>query len=749
METANSRSPSAPVRYRFGPFELKASPLQLRRRGVRVPLSGQPLQILQILLENPHRAVSRDELRVALWPRDVHVDFDGALNTAVRKLRQALDDTAEKERYIQTLPRQGYQFAAAVDVEAPAEEPVPPSPESPAVAEALVPSAPQPAWRKPWLWAVVAASLLTGILAGTLLWRLAAPPSLISLTNRAYVTSYPGEQLHAAVSPDGGQVAFSWADPQQNGPPSLYVTSIDGLGLHRLTHADAKDSAPAWSPDGSLIAFIRDRGNSTGDVMVIPSAGGSERRIAFTEGSFTSWMPGGGAVLIAEPQADGRSSRLWSVSLATGERRAITEPGEPVDRWDRFGFSPDGAQLAYEGWPGKEGPAELYVRPAAGGAPRRVTWLPNGVHNWCWLPDSRSFAVVSDQPGAFRLFRVRMDALKPTPEPIEGAGDDTQYPVAFRSPGSDRLVFCQQRLISNIHRFALRRDSAGLPVALENPATVAPATRRTSNPQISPDGKLLTFVSNRSLFTEIWLSDADGGNAHPLTSFSSAGFIPGSPKWSPDGTKIVFTTLHAGSNDLYLVTANGGPVTQLTHGWFDAIRPSFSHDGKWIYFSRRDSSAEKLRLWKLPARADVRVEDPEPLAGKGSPEIYGMEPIESPEGGTVYYVPRQSGHELWSVSLAGGAPRRVISEGVRFGWWTPARGGVYYIDLTKTFLPDEPEHPPVWFFDSASGRSRQIGTLPERLSSLVYQPGISLYGDFLWTDWTETNTINLVRGDLK
>ena len=98
--------------------------VELRRHGVRVPLVGQPLRILHILLQNPERVVTRDELRDALWPGDVHVVFDGALNTAVRKLRLSLEDNPAEERYIQTVPRLGYRFVGPIEVLKPAETPV-------------------------------------------------------------------------------------------------------------------------------------------------------------------------------------------------------------------------------------------------------------------------------------------------------------------------------------------------------------------------------------------------------------------------------------------------------------------------------------------------------------------------------------------------------------------------------------------------------------------------------------------------
>jgi DNA-binding winged helix-turn-helix (wHTH) protein len=93
--------------YRFGPFELDTQCGQLRKGGVGLKLQGQPVQILEILLEYPRQLVTRDELRERIWTSDTFVDFDHSLNTAIKKLREALGDEAGRPRYIETLPRRG------------------------------------------------------------------------------------------------------------------------------------------------------------------------------------------------------------------------------------------------------------------------------------------------------------------------------------------------------------------------------------------------------------------------------------------------------------------------------------------------------------------------------------------------------------------------------------------------------------------------------------------------------------------
>jgi TolB-like protein/DNA-binding winged helix-turn-helix (wHTH) protein len=106
-------TPSAGAVARFGVFELDSRAGELRRQGIRVRLQEKPLQILELLVSRAGEAVSRDELRAHLWPKDVFVDFDHSLNSAVSKLRDALRDTATSPQYIETLPR-GYRFLAAV-----------------------------------------------------------------------------------------------------------------------------------------------------------------------------------------------------------------------------------------------------------------------------------------------------------------------------------------------------------------------------------------------------------------------------------------------------------------------------------------------------------------------------------------------------------------------------------------------------------------------------------------------------------
>src|SRR5262245_37794131 len=115
-----------PAVRRFGAFEINDQSGELRKNGMRMRLSGQPLQVLAVLVERAGEVVTRDELRSKLWPADTFVDFDHGLNNAVARIREVLDDSSEAPRYVETVPRRGYCFIAPlIDVRPTARPSVP------------------------------------------------------------------------------------------------------------------------------------------------------------------------------------------------------------------------------------------------------------------------------------------------------------------------------------------------------------------------------------------------------------------------------------------------------------------------------------------------------------------------------------------------------------------------------------------------------------------------------------------------
>jgi TolB-like protein/DNA-binding winged helix-turn-helix (wHTH) protein/Flp pilus assembly protein TadD len=192
---------------RFGVFEFDPRAGELRRRGLKVRVRGRPLDILAILLERPADVVTRDELRQRLWPADTFVDFDHGLNAAVNKLREALGDTAENPRFIETLPRRGYRFIAPVDtwessppVAAPPEPPGPPEKEA-------TPEAIPPAGRRTWMTstvvaAVMAAIVLTLVTVWLTVWPKRSGPTGVDATGKVLLAVLPFENLSGSPDQD-------------------------------------------------------------------------------------------------------------------------------------------------------------------------------------------------------------------------------------------------------------------------------------------------------------------------------------------------------------------------------------------------------------------------------------------------------------------------------------------------------------------------------------------------------------------
>jgi DNA-binding winged helix-turn-helix (wHTH) protein len=108
-------SSSVPPTFRFGVFELDPQAGELRKKGMKIRLQGQPVEILAILLQRPGETITREELQKKLWPAETFVDFEQGLNNAMKRLRASLDDSAENPHFIETLPRHGYRFIGSVN----------------------------------------------------------------------------------------------------------------------------------------------------------------------------------------------------------------------------------------------------------------------------------------------------------------------------------------------------------------------------------------------------------------------------------------------------------------------------------------------------------------------------------------------------------------------------------------------------------------------------------------------------------
>ncbi len=150
---------------RFGDFEVDLREGELRKHGLKIKLQKQPLHLLAMLLEHPGKVLTREELRQTLWPTDTFVDFEHSINKAISKIRQALGDSAENPRFLETLPGHGYRFIAPMETVAPAFSPS----DVAAPSEAIFPGASRRSAPQPFLRKVLIAALAVGALAGLLI----------------------------------------------------------------------------------------------------------------------------------------------------------------------------------------------------------------------------------------------------------------------------------------------------------------------------------------------------------------------------------------------------------------------------------------------------------------------------------------------------------------------------------------------------------------------------------------------------
>lgn len=244
MATSNSASESA----RFAQFHVDLRSGVLQRSGVRVPLQGQPLQVLRLLLQAEGRVVTREELRKVLWPEDTFVDFELGVNTAVKKLRQALADPAERPKFIETLPRIGYRFLVPVEWAADNGEKGVVGGAGAGNSSTAVEVAPAPertgsgysSTRRKIEWLAVGGVLLLSV-GGIGIWKFVQHRRQTGLPPIEVVplASFSGFEYGPAFSPDGNQVAFGLLDKDK---PGIYTTVVGGEKSFRLTQISGTES---------------------------------------------------------------------------------------------------------------------------------------------------------------------------------------------------------------------------------------------------------------------------------------------------------------------------------------------------------------------------------------------------------------------------------------------------------------------------------------------------------------------------
>jgi serine/threonine protein kinase len=538
-----------------------------------------------------------------------------------------------------------------------------------------------------WLVAglVGALALATG---GLLFWRTRQPegplPSLVPLT------STPGDETYPTFSPDGDQVAFAWSGKKRDNT-DIHVKMVGSTETHRLTTDPAIDSYPAWSPDGRQIAFVRSSSASnTGTIHVVSPLGGADRKVSdqpVAPGPL-SWSPNGRWLATGAPWGGTflRSDLppgIRLIDVSSGEVRSITSPAGPASH-TQPAFSPDGRHLAYASCPriyschvdvAELGP-DYVPKGAARRLTRRVFW-PAGL---TWTRDGAS-VMYGDMLGA-RLWRVSIQEDAP-PARVEiaglGYGGSSFFPAIAAS--RDRLAFVRFGTRGAIYRFEADRPSQAVA------ASSLPFW--DWNPHLSPDGGRFAFES-------------DGSNAVQLTH--GPGLWQGSPRWSPDGRRIAFDSYgEDGQWDIWTIDADGGSLRRVTSDPTDDNQPTWSRDGRFIYFSSDRGGTQTV--WRVPA-VGGREEEVARTGGGRSQEAL--------DGRTLYFQQATLlSSPLLAVSLAGGPERTVVDCVPRYGFAIGA-AGVYHLGCGG-----DASGVPLSLLDPTTGRDGLLNMLEPGASGLT------------------------------
>ena len=708
-------------RFRIGEaYHVEPSLNRVTGPGGVIRLEPKVMIVLRCLADHAGEMVPKERLLNAAWA-DVAVG-DDVLIRAISELRRLFDDDPKQPRIIETIPKAGYRLIAPV-IRPQSNEPPP-----------------EPTIRASWFHnktATIAAAsitLLIGIV-GTLWLR---PPAEVrssapSQQRLVQLTAFRGLEMSPTFSPDGTQVAFSWNGENEDNF-DIYLKIIGLSEVRRLTADSAPDVNPVWSPDGRQIAFVRQHpeDQGVGTIHVVSPLGGTDRRVSDFRVPITwppdscsiAWSPDGRWLAASGAASRDRPSenpRIYLIPAAGSASRALTHAKRQA--WDVApAFSPDGHRLAYASCdPGMRvvAPAcDVYVVDlgtdyVSVSPPRRLTTQGFAIQGLAWSRDGTSIIYDTSGRGPFQLWRVMADGTQ-APDRLEVAGFGSRKPATV--PSRDRLVFERKVLTLGVYR--VRPGHMPQPLLVSSVADF--------DPQFSPDGRRLAFASRRSgEAVEIWAASADGSSPHQLTH--GPGARQSAPAWSPDGQRIAFAAVgENGHWDVWLMESDGGSPRQLTADPGDENMPTWSRDGRWIYFSSDRGGG--LDIW----RTAVSGGPSERVTNGGS----GMIAYESPDGNAIVYQAADTDSPLLALALAGG-PARQLVRCVKAQSFTLAASGIYYAPC------DTGPEAFVHLLDRATGRDRVLASVTEpfHASSLAVSPD----GTMLVHRYTENADLMLLE----
>ncbi|RRU68504.1 MULTISPECIES: winged helix-turn-helix domain-containing protein [Stenotrophomonas maltophilia group] len=554
MNSSEIQPPDAD-RIQVGECVVTLSSREVEVAGARRPrrLTPKALGVLRVLLRQPGRVVTREELFAEVWPDTLPTN--DVLTQAVTQLRKAFaNDEDNGQAYIETIAKSGYRLLVPVQVlDTP--EPVvdtveladPSLPLAGAVVAAPAGAAsPVPGLRRTWrqvrrqiLLATGILMLVTVIVLTMLLLRRAPAASspvdeavengvrVIGSPQRPYrlITATSGFETYPTLSPDGSQVAYEGANEDGNGGGAIKVQTSGNAPARQLLAppAGASDRFPSWSPDGREIAFARFSADGGCQVLIASATGGALRQATRCDGtellSF-DWTPDGRGLVFGSMVGRYAHRGIRVLDLASGQWRDLDYSVDADDFDYAPRYSPDGKWLVFVRNPQM---GDLWRMPASGGTPEQLTNEAAEQRGWAWLEDGRTIVFGRRVDSEVRLYYLDVERRT-----LRDAGlDDAQWPAVSRHGGV--LAFVHRRAQFGVFK---------VPTEGGHAERLFASSGRDGQPMAAPDGRQLVFTSDRSGSFALWWADMQRPDSlRPIEGLRPEGRQ--APDWSADSRHLL------------------------------------------------------------------------------------------------------------------------------------------------------------------------------------------------------------------
>jgi len=625
--------------YQFGDFQLDCGRFELLRKGRAIQLERKPMELLILLLRGDGQLVTRNEIAEHLWSSEVFVDTEHGINTAIRKIRQVLGDDPDTPRFIQTVPGKGYRFSAPILSTAPTETPPEPPPEP------ALPASP-PTQRKPVVRQIAAGACVLFAIGGTAFYHSLHRPPEIAYTQ---LTDFTDSAVAPALSPDGRTVAFIRGSSPFLTPDQIYAKMLPDGEARRLTDDSRPKYGLAFSPDGSRIAY-----------SVMGPSGFATYTVSALGGDFHLFMENAaGLVWLDQNQllfSQVRSGIHLGVVTATATRDDLHEIYLPEHERGMAHYSypsPDRHWAVVVEMNGNGGWAPCRLISLDGQHPVGSAGPDGACTSAGWSPDGSWMYFTAYVDGQSHLWRQRFPGG--SPEQIT-FGPTEEEGVAVEPSG--------RSLITSVGVY----ESA---IWIHDPAGERPLSSEgkvvtyDSPPAFSADNNAIYYLLQRgqqNSRAELWRTSVDSGKSEAVFP----GISMTAYDVSPDGKQVVYATaVSGGTRQVWLapVDRSSSPVkVGTTSGtWLH-----FGAPGQ-ILFEQTEGHSNYLEQMNLDGSNRSRVL-PYPVIG-----IESVSPARRWVIASVPHAPDTNGPAQMAIPMDGGTPRRVCASFCSAAWSTSGK----------------------------------------------------------------------------